>query len=317
MHAPGARKCCEELVVKKNFDFRPYAMLIAAAAIYGSLFSLNKIAAEAGWPPVSYAFWTSLFAGITLWLLALARKAPPIWSWRHLRVYLLIGGLGIGFPTSLLTYVAPHLPAGVLTLVLALTPPITYLISIAVRIERLFLLGVVGILFGFAGVANLAGPTAVLPTTDLVGWFLISLLAPLCFASANVVAAVLRPPEATSIAMSAGILIGSAAVVAPFMLALGQWSTPGGNGTGDLALLGSIAVNCVVVVFFLEIVRLAGPTFFAQFNYLAVLAGIAWGAIIFGERLGLGVWFSLALMAAGVILTALKERWPGWANSRR
>ncbi|MDA1100469.1 MAG: DMT family transporter [Proteobacteria bacterium] len=299
----------------KSFDFRPYVMLIGAAVIYGSLFSVNKIAAEANWPPVSYAFWTSLFAGLALWLLAVARRAPPEWSWRHLRVYLVIGGLGIGFPTSLLTYVAPHLQAGVLTMVLALSPPFTYLISIGVRIERLYLLGVLGILFGFAGVAILVGPTAALPTADLVGWFLLSLLAPVCFACANVAAAVLRPPAATSVAMSAGILLGSAAIVAPFMLGLGQWSTPGGMGAGDWALLVSIAANCFIVVLFLEIVRVAGPTFFAQFNYLAVLAGIGWGALVFGERLGLGVWLALALMATGIILTALKERWPVGARS--
>ena len=301
--------------MNKSFGFLPYVMLVAAAIFYGSLFSLNKIAAEASWPPVSYAFWTSLFAGIVLCLIAVLRKEPPQWSWQHLRVYFIIGGLGIGFSTSLLTYVAPHLPAGVLTMVLALSPPFTYLISVAIRIDRLYILGVLGILFGLGGVAILVGPTAVLPTANKVGWFLLSLLAPLCFATANVAAAVLRPLEATSVTMAAGILLGSAIIVAPFMFAFDQWSTPGGMGAGDWALTGSIVVNCVVVILFLEIIRLAGPTFFAQFNYLAVVAGIGWGALIFGERLGIGVWLALALMAVGIILMALKERWPAKANS--
>ncbi|MCS5605180.1 MAG: DMT family transporter, partial [Alphaproteobacteria bacterium] len=190
-----------------------------------------------------------------------------------------------------------------------------YLISVAIRIDRLYILGVLGILFGLGGVAILVGPTAVLPTADMVGWFLLSLLAPLCFATANVAAAVLRPLEATSVTMAAGILLGSAIIVAPFMFAFDQWSTPGSMGAGDWALTGSIVVNCVVVILFLEIIRLAGPTFFAQFNYLAVVAGIGWGALIFGERLGIGIWLALALMAVGIILMALKERWPAKANS--
>lgn len=297
-----------------RLGYQPFVMLISAAVIYGGLFSINKVAAEAGWLPVSYAFWSSLLAGIALWLLAVARKAPPGFSWPHLRAYFVVGGLAIGLPTALLTYVAPNLPAGVLTMVLALSPPLTYLISIAVRIERFYLLGVLGILFGFAGVAILVGPTAALPNADMVGWFLLSLLAPVCFASANVAAAVLRPPAATSVAMSAGILIGSSVIVAPVMLAVGQWSIPGGMGAGDWALLGAVAVNCFFVVLYLEIIRLAGPIFFAQFNYLAVLAGIGWGAIIFAERLGLGVWLALALMATGIILTAFKERWPARAK---
>jgi len=301
--------------MNKSFDYLPYVMLVAAAIIYGSLFSLNKIAAEASWPPVSYAFWTSLCAGIILYLIAVLRREPPQWSWQHLRVYFIIGGLGIGFSTSLLTYVAPNLPAGVLTMVLALSPPFTYLISVSIRIDQLYILGVLGILFGFGGVAILVGPTAVLPTADMVGWFLLSLLAPICFAAANVAAAVLRPLEATSVTMAAGVLLGSAIIVAPFMFAFGQWSTPGGMGAGDWALMGSIIANCIVVILFLEIIRLAGPTFFAQFNYLAVVAGIGWGALIFGERLGIGVWLALALMAIGIILMAIKERWPAKANS--
>jgi len=86
--------------------------------------------------------------------------------------------------------------------------------------------------------------------------------------------------------MAAGILLGSAIIVAPFMFDFGQWSTPGSMGAGDWALMGSIVATCFVVVLFLEIIRLAGPTFFAQFNYLAVAAGIGWGALIFWRTSG-------------------------------
>ena len=91
--------------------------------------------------------------------------------------------------------------------------------------------------------------------------------------------------------------------------------TPGSMGAGDWAFMGSIVANCFVVVLFVEIIRLAGPTFFALFNYLAVAVGIGWGALIFGERLGVGAWSALALMAVGIILMALNERWPAKANS--
>jgi drug/metabolite transporter (DMT)-like permease len=64
-------------------------------------------------------------------------------------------------------------------------------------------------------------------------------------------------------------------------------------------LLASL-VNAVFFVMLFEIIRRAGPTFFAQFNYLAVLAGVAWGAVLFGERPGLVFWLALALMLAGV-----------------
>ena len=46
---------------------------------------------------------------------------------------------------------------------------------------------------------------------------------------------------------------------------------------------------------FFEIIRRAGPVFFAQFNYLAVLAGVAWAAAVFRERLSIYLVLAMAL----------------------
>lgn len=286
----------------------PVLMLISGAVIYGSLFSLNKFVAESGIPPIGYAFLQSFIAGVALWMIAAWRRTPPGWTWLHLRAYLAVGGLSIGIPAALLTYVAPNLPAGILTLVLALSPPLTYLLSVFARFDRFTFLGGVGIVLGFVGVTLLVVPSSSFPEPQMTGWFMLALIAPVCFACGNVLVALLRPPAASAPAMAGGILLGSAAILVPFMLATGQVYVPGAFKTEDLALLAAAGVIGVFVVLYIEIVRLAGPTFFAQFNYLAVFSGIAWGAAIFGERLGLIVWLALALMAAGVILTSISGR---------
>ena len=285
----------------------PYLMLVAAAVIYGSVFSLNKIAAEAGLPPIGYAFWQSILAGLALLVVAFMRGTPPGLGAVHLRAYVVIGALVFGLPVALLTYVAPNLPAGIVTLVLALSPPLTYLFGMAARIERFYWTGALGILLGFGGVLVLIGPTAALPNAAMVGWFALSLAAPVMFAGANVLASVLRPPAAGSVAMGAGVLLGSSAVLAVIMAITGQtyWFADFPT-TGDWAVLLAAGVNAAFVVLFLEIVRRAGPVFFAQFNYLAVLAGIGWGWLIFSETLNALVWVAFALMVAGVVLTSYK-----------
>ena len=73
-------------------------------------------------------------------------------------------------------------------------------------------------------------------------------------------------------------------------------------------MLIAIGINTVFVVLFLEIIRLSGPVFFAQFNYLAVFAGIAWGWAVFGESLNAMVWVAFALMVVGVVLISIKPR---------
>jgi drug/metabolite transporter (DMT)-like permease len=282
-------------------------LLVLCAAAYGGSFACNKIAAEAGIPPAGYSFWQSLGGGVLMWLLGAARGVTPGWSWAHVRGYLAVGALGISLPVAVLTYVAPELPSGIVTLVLALSPPVTYLLSILTGIDRARTFGLLGIVFGLAGIAVLVGPTTALPDRAAVGWFLLALIAPVLFASSNISAALLRPPASDPVAFGSGVLFGAAVVILPIMLALGQTYVPG-ISAGDAALGIALLINCIVVYLFLEVIRMAGPTFFAQFNYLAVLAAIGWGAALFGERLGLGVRVALALMAVGVVLTTRKDK---------
>jgi drug/metabolite transporter (DMT)-like permease len=242
-------------------------------------------------------------------IVSLVRRTPPRGRPLQLLSYLLVGGGGIGIPTAMLTHIAPHLPVGLVTLVLVLSPPITYLLGILVHLERFRWAGVLGILFGFAGVALIVGPTAALPSRDMAGWFLLSLIAPLLFASANICAAVLAPRDGSAAGTAAGILLGSASVLAVTMLVSGEgYWFPAFPNAGDWAILCAAAINAAFVVMFLEIIRLAGPVFFAQFNYLAVAAGIGWGLALFGERLGIQIWAALALMFVGVLLITMRER---------
>lgn len=284
-----------------------YAMLVGAAIIYGGIFTVNKLAASAGVPPLAYSFWQSIGAGAVLWLVLTLNGERLGMTRQHLVGYIVIGALVIGIPITLLTYIASRLPAGVMTLVLALSPPFTFVLSVLGRLERFRIMGLFGLLCGFAGVVVVVAPGAALGPPDAWKWFLLALAAPLLFASSNVAAAVLRPPAASSAAMGAGVLFGSSLVLLPVMLVTGQGWFPQAFDGGGVATLAAIAINAAFLVLFFEIIHRAGPTFFAQFNYLAVLAGVAWGAIVFGERLTLAFFLAMALMFAGVFLSGYRR----------
>ena len=207
-----------------------YLMLVAAAVIYGAMFSVNKMAATGGAPPLAYAFWQSFGAGVVLWIVLTLRGERLGVSRQALTSYIVIGALVSGLPISLLTYIAPKLPAGVMTLVLALSPPFTFAISVLARVERFRWLGLVGLLFGFAGVVLIVAPGASLGGAEAWKWFLLALLAPVMFAGSNVSAAVLRPPASSSVATGAGVMLGSAAVLLPIMLLAGQSVVSEGAG---------------------------------------------------------------------------------------
>ncbi len=98
------------------------------------------------------------------------------------------------------------------------------------------------------------------------------------------------------------MLFGSSLVLLPIMLIAGQAELPTAGGAVPIVLAG--VINAVFFVFFFEIIRLAGPTFFAQFNYLAVLAGVGWSMLALGERLSVYFFIAMLLMFIGVFLSA-------------
>ncbi len=280
-----------------------YVLLVAAAITYGAIFSINKMAAEAGTPPLAQGFWQSLGGGLLLWTTMVLKGEKLALGQRHLVSYFVIGALAVGVPMSLLTYAARHLPAGLQTIVLALSPPLTYLLGTLARIERLRALGLLGLGLGFAGVfVIIVGLGLDTRAPDVWQWFALSLIAPLLFACSNLAAALLRPPLSSSLSMAAGMLLGSSGMLIPILLIAGQASVP--TGAGVIAAIVAAAINAVFFVLFFEIIRLAGPTFFAQFNYLAVLAGVGWSIAIFGEALTIYFFAAMLLMFAGVFLSA-------------
>ncbi len=136
------------------------------------------------------------------------------------------------------------------------------------------------------------------------------------FGLGNVLSSLLRPPVTSSTVMAGGSLLGSAVGLLPLLVVTGRLALPQlAPGALQPLLLASL-VNAVFFVMVFEIVRRAGPTYFAQFNYLAVLAGVGWGGILFGERPGLVFWLSLALMLAGIFFATRATTQPTAEPSR-
>jgi drug/metabolite transporter (DMT)-like permease len=284
------------------------AMLFAAAIIYGGIFSANKLAAEAGWMPLTFAFAQSAVGAVVLITIDLLRGNAVRPTRKHLLSYVVIGALVIGLPITLLTYVAPHLPAAATTLVLALSPVFTLIFAILLRLERFRWMALAGVVFGIAGIAVLVAPGSELGSGEASGWFLLALIAPVMFAMSNVAASILRPPATASLTMAAGVLAGSAIILVPVMFVVGAWTFPEGDAVRvAIPVALAAAIDAAFFVLLFEIIRRAGPTFFAQFNYLAVLSGIGWGAVLFAERPGLTFWIALALMLFGIYLTTRRS----------
>ncbi len=284
-------------------------LLFGAGLIYGLTFTCNKIAVSAGIPPVAYVFWQCLGAGLVLLAVSLAAVTRPGLSGRDIRRYFVISVPALALPFTVLSFVAPKLPAGVLAMGQVLVPMLTYLFAIAARLDRPHFLKVGGILVGLAGVLLILVPGASLPAPDMVWWLLLGFSAPLLYAFSSIAAVLFRPPETPSAPMAAALLLASALFLLPLMAATGSWwFFAGAMDDGDWALLGVTAINALYWVLFFEIIRRAGPVFFSTFNYIVTLSGVLWGVVIFGDRPSAWIWGALVLMLAGLFLVIAGPR---------
>ena len=287
----------------------PLAMLIFISVGIGLQYSLNRLATLNGVPFIPYVFWMAVISGGALLALALVRGAPPPLSWPHLRSYAFLAITGLAAPLTMFAFIAPKLPASIVSLVSALIPGLTYLLAMALGMERLRVFGVAGIALGLAGVLLIILPETSLPDPAMAGWMLLALLGPVSFAISIIGAAKFRPPQTHSVSMAAGVSLCAALFLLPVMAVDGSWWFF--DAGFDLGAQALIYVSIFYVTFwlcFFEIVRLAGPVFFSAVNYLATFSGVVWGMIIFGESFSPWAWAALALMVVGLYSLGLGGR---------
>ena len=283
--------------------------MFAGGIIAPLRFVLNKIAIDGGVPPFAFAFWPMLFSGLLLLAVAMIRGETPSLKFADLRAYIVVGVLAMGAPLAVLTYLADKLPQGIISMVVILAPTLTYLFAILLGVDRLKLLSCAGLVAGLGGILVIVLPDVSLPEPDMVWWLLFALLAPVLLGLGNVLTALVRPPAMPSTVLAAGMLLSAAALLLVLMIASGQIYFFDGAAPGiNWNFLYATLLNSIFYILFLEIVRLSGPVFFSQMNYLAVAAGFGWGMILFGERYSPYVWGGMALMAMSVLLLTLGAR---------
>lgn len=278
-------------------------MLVVAAVLYGGIFPVNRLAAEAGWPAVGFALVPALLGGLVLAGTGIALGARLSFVPKALLADVVIGGLVIGLPIGILVTAAQHLPASTLTLVLCLSPILTLGIATLTGSERFDKSVLLGMVMGTLGIALMVWPDSGALGTGGVHWFLLALIAPVMFATANNCAVWLRPPAAPAVSMAAGTLLGGALVAAIVVLGIGASVLPVEMGRAQLLPLGlSTLINTVFFWLFFRLVAAIGPARFSIFNYFAVAAGIMWSMVVFREIPVPIFWVAAALMLIGMHL---------------
>ena len=277
--------------------------MIFAGSIWGLIPSLAKMATLGGAHPLGTTFWQSLGGGLLLLLVSKLRRKPLHLSRGHLKFYVICGLLGTTIPTTFILWMSVHVTAGLIAIIIALTPICTYAIMLSLGREILVPIRVLGIFLGFIAVCFIVFPGAQWQLGTLTVWILITLAVPLSYSVENVVLSIKRPATGDDFSLVAGMLLASSILLLPIVLitnTIQPMALPWEKT--EWAIAGLITFNTVSYVIFLYLVRVAGPVYAAQCGYWSMLLGVFWGILIWNETHSVFIWFAVALMLTGMFL---------------
>jgi len=278
--------------------------IICLGSLWGLMMSLAKLATSAGVPPISYSLWQSTGAGLLLLGLAAWRGLSLGFTWQHVRFYLAMGIFSIALPNANMALCVTHMPAGLMSLLVNLSPVVTYAIAVVIRLEAFSAPRALGILVGLSGVIVLISPGVALPSPDMLPWILQAMLTPVLYALGNIIGVKLRPTDRNEpIVMAAGMLGGAISFLLPAATVLDQLYMPWPPLLpGEYALIAVMFVSVCSYILYFDLLRRVGAVFVSQASYAVALSGLFWGWLFFGETIGLGVVVSASLIFTGLYL---------------
>lgn len=282
-----------------------YAGLLLIGSAWGSSTPMVKIATEAGYQATGImmvqSWLTVIVIGGFLALSGQWRRVPT--DRAHIRLYLVVGVVGMTFPHLASLIATQHLPAGVMSIVMSLVPLFVLPISLAIGLEQVRFRRIAGVLLGAMAIILLIAPDASLPGTGLWVWVLFGALAPLGYAIEGIYVA---HSPAQRVGPFVILWIGSAmaAILSiPVAILTDGIVMPNDTlGFPEFAIAWSGLVSVLAYAGYIVLLRHTGPVFGAQVSYIVTGTGIVWAMLLLGERYSPWVWGALCLLFVGLFL---------------
>jgi drug/metabolite transporter (DMT)-like permease len=253
----------------------------------------------------------AITGGVALMLLAVAfaRGRPPVFRRHTGRFYLVCAMLGYLVPYSFALFATSRVDAAVLTLIGATSPIITLCLAALTRTERMTGRRLLSIVLGAASVAILIIPQASFASDTVLAGMLAGFGVPLSYSSYHVFVSRHWPVGFDSFQVASGEALVALLIMLPVLFFFGGISVfTGGWTSGHWAILAAIGFTTLTCWLYFEIIRLGGPVFVSQANFVTVFAGVIWGMTLLGERPGTWLWVSLLFLIGSLVVLAGSRR---------
>ncbi|SCA55810.1 conserved membrane hypothetical protein [Candidatus Terasakiella magnetica] len=293
--------------MSKSLSISGFIMLVILAMIWGSSFTMIKIALEEV-GPVSIAAARIALAAVVLSFIAIIRK-ESIPRERSVWIGLFwLAVLGNAAPFFLIGW-GEHFVDGGMTAVLMSTIPLSVPIMahFFTDDEKLSPYMVAGVCIGFAGLLVLVGPSVLYGLgQDLVAQGAI-VSAALCYGGASIIAR--RLSHVPFMVVASGSMIIAAIMMVPASIIIDQpWTYSADvKHLGALIYLG-LFPTALANILLLQVINTSGVSFLALNNYLVPVFGVGIAALALGEKVPTEMLSALGIIFVGIFVSNLKRK---------
>ncbi|MGE3305813.1 MAG: DMT family transporter [Rhizobiaceae bacterium] len=286
-------------------------LLLVTGCFLGLSLPFGKLATDAGVPAMLWSFVISAGAGGVLFVALCAMRQRLTVTAHALRYYFIAAAVSYAIPNLLMFSAMPHLGAGYTGIMFTLSPVITLVMSILLRVRRPNLLGIAGIGVGFVGAVMVATTRGEAGQPADLFWVAMGLLIPVSLATGNIYRTFDWPQGVGPIELASGSHLASA-----LMLLVGILSLHGGEafallGAVPWLALAQVASASLMFVFFFRLQAVGGPVYLSQIGYVAAAIGLISGTFFLYETYAALTWIGAAIIVVGVFMTTKAQSRPG------
>jgi drug/metabolite transporter (DMT)-like permease len=283
-------------------------LLIVSGILAAGVFIIGKQASNEQITPLLILFWQMSGGALVVWLVSLPSRRFPVWDKQHVRYYLIGGLLGISLPYVLAFIVLKQLEVGIVGLLTALSPIITYAMARLLGQEPGHPLRILGLIAGLGGVTLLVMSDDSTALTDHGSSMLLALAIPLTLATSNIYRSRYWPVGSAAMPLVIGMLTVQSAGLFLINLVIGNFhiGLPVFKDTSlMLALLALIAGASYLSSF--SLLKVGGPVYLSQMGYVITAVTMSAGVLLWGEHYDNNDLLSMGLILTGVLLTTVTQ----------
>jgi len=285
-----------------------YLALLLMGLAWGFVFPITKIALSTGYTAIGIMVWQTVIGIFLMGAITLLRGKKLVFSARYMLLFIGISTLGVVTPNYFSYTATANLPAGIMSILIALVPLFAMPIALLMGFERPRMLRLLGLGFGAAAVILMIGPEASLPDPAKYGFVLLGMLAPLAYGLEANFLQWIGDQDIDPFQMLFGASVVGLVISLPIAIGMGVYITPFQPwGAAEWGIIVATVVNLIAYVGYIWLVGRAGAVFASQVGYVVTGAGVLASMLILGERYSGYIWGALALMMVGLFLVRPRD----------